>query len=427
MTAAERLQPYRPGQDGPFGPAEAAHLLRRLHLGDRPAVRDALVPLGPAGAVAELLRPADEDVDWRATLEVLAALAGGGDLGLARADWLTRLLRSPRPFDEVLALFWHGHFATAVSKVERVDLMVGQLETFRRLGRGPLGPLLQAVSRDPAMILWLDGNSNRRHHPNENYARELLELFTLGVGHYDERDVLEAARAFTGWHQRGGRFRYERAEHDPGEKQVLGRRGPLDGDDVIAACLDQPACGRHLAGALYRFFVAPDPDEALLTALGQRYTDLGHHTGAFLAELFVSRAFYEPAARRSLVRSPVALAVGLVRGLGLSVDARELGERLAGLGQGLFDPPSVNGWDPGLAWLNAATLIGRLGLARELARHGGPLGVRLPGRGLSLPAVVDALLEDGLPLQARQLLSDATSPPAQVLGAALSLPEVQLA
>ncbi|MHC4846395.1 MAG: DUF1800 family protein, partial [Planctomycetota bacterium] len=216
--------------DGPFGDAEAAHLLRRTSFGGTPEERREIVELGPArAAIDRTSAPADES-GYARVLEALAPLASTDTLAISQSIWLTRMLRDPRPFRELLTLFWHGHFATSVTKVGRTRLLVKQVATLRELGQGPFGELLSAIARDPAMIVWLDGNANRRHHPNENFARELMELFALGVGHYTEDDVLEAARAFTGWHEHNGRYRFNPHEHDEGGKTVLGRSGALGGD-----------------------------------------------------------------------------------------------------------------------------------------------------------------------------------------------------
>jgi uncharacterized protein (DUF1800 family) len=391
--AAEALQPHRPGQDGPFGAAEAGHLLRRACFGGTPDERARLAGLGPVGAAEAATAAPAPDGTYAEVLAALESLASVDSVDVARALWLTRMLRDPHPFRENLALFWHGHFATSVEKVGRVRLLVEQVETLRALGAGPFDALVRAVSRDPAMILWLDGNRSRRHHANENYARELMELFTLGRGHYSEEDVLEAARAFTGWHEHGGRFRFNAREHDDGNKRVLGRSGALDGDDVVEACLAQAACGRHVGGRLFRYFVRPDPEPELLDVLGAHYAASGYDTLGLVRMLLSSCAFYEARARRALVRSPVALAVGSCRALGLLPDATELGQRVALLGQALYAPPSVKGWDGDQAWLNAATLVGRLNLAGWLAAG----AVKLPELDTALGPLADRLFDGELP------------------------------
>jgi len=427
--AEEALLPWRADVDGPFGPREAAHLLRRTSCGSTLAERRRVVELGPQRAVAELTTPCEPQGEYAALLGALAPLQGLEDLAVCQSLWLARLLHDPRPFGDVLALFWHGHFATSVAKVGRMQLLVRQVEALRALGRGPFLPLLAAVARDPAMIAWLDGNGNRRHHPNENFARELLELFTLGRGSYDERDVREAARAFTGWHERDGQFRFVPAEHDDGNKQVLGSSGALDGDDVLAACLARPECARHLAGRLFRHFVHGNPEPELLEVLAVRYRESGYDTLALLRELLCSREFHGPRARRALVAGPVAFAVGAARTLGLLPDCRELADRLAGLGQSLYAPPGVKGWDGGRAWINPVTIIGRMNLAASFGRLAAerPSALEAAAGGDDATALLGALLDDDVPDGARRELFALRGDVAGLVQAVLSLPEAQLA
>jgi uncharacterized protein (DUF1800 family) len=428
-TAEEALEPWRPGVDGPFGAAEAAHLLRRTAHGSTAAERARVAALGPLDAVADLTADQPPGGDFAALLAALQPLAASEDLPTCQALWLARLLHAPRPFADVLALFWHGHFATSVAKVGRAGLLVRQVELLRRLGPGALEPLLAAIARDPAMIVWLDGNSNRRHHPNENFARELLELFTLGRGNYGERDVLEAARAFSGWHERDGEFRFVPGEHDDGDKHVLGARGALDGDDVVRACLAQPACARHVAGRLFAHFVRPDPEPELLEVLAARYRAGGHDTRALLATLLASRAFFEPRARRALVASPVAFGIGAARSLGLRPDLTALADRLAGLGQSLYAPPSVKGWDGGMAWVNAATLVGRVNLAAWLGQLAAErrADVEAAAGGLDAGALAQAVLDGPPPPAAAAALDEARDDLAARVQVLLCLPEAQLA
>ncbi len=428
---AQALEPYRPGIDGPFGPAEAGHLLRRAAFGGTLAERRRIETEGPSAAVRRLTTAPPRSEEYERTLELISVLDSVDELDTAQSLWLTRMLRTPYPFGENLALFWHGHFATSIDKVARLPLMSAQVETLRRLGDGRLEPLVMAVSRDPAMIVWLDGNANRRHQANENYARELFELFTLGIGHYGEDDVRDAARAFTGWHERRGAFHFNPHEHDDGSKAVLGRQGALDGDDVVQACLAQPACARFVAGKLYRFFVRPAPEAELLDELAERYRASDYDTGALIRTLLSSRDFFAAESRRALVKSPTQLAVGAARSLGLQLDAKKLAARLQSLGQSLYAPPSVKGWDGGRAWLNAATLVGRINLAADLAVGQGRLVAgRTPETPPSLDEALDLLLEDDVPDDVRNQLEQHAlrrGDDEGLLQAVLALPEYQLA
>ncbi|RKY19140.1 MAG: DUF1800 domain-containing protein [Planctomycetota bacterium] len=430
-ASSDQLLPYRPGIDGPFGRTQANHLLRRSSFGGTAAERDALLDQGLPAAVERLTATPEPSGAFADELQLLDALTPLEDAQLARAAWVARMLHDPHPFRELLTLFWHGHFATSIEKVGRVRLMQRQVAMLRERGPGSLRALLSAVAHDPAMIIWLDGNANRRHHPNENFARELFELFTLGEGQYAEADVLEAARAFSGWHESGGRFRFAAGEHDDGHKQVLGASGTLDGEDVIDAALAHPACGEHVGSALFAYLVRPDPGPELRRSLGALYRESDYDTRSFCRALLQSRAFFAPESRLALVRSPVALAVGSVRSLGISVDSRALALAMADMGQSLLAPPSVKGWDGGGAWLNTATLLARANLAVALAQAGGPLGVTPSGDERPLQRVRDELLDllvDGaVPgWVSERLVSEANSH-AGLLAAILSLPEVQYA
>ncbi len=429
-TAEEALAPFRPDIDGPWDAGSASHLLRRTCFGGTRQERDQVLRWGPGAAVNELVACPPIEGAYASVLEALSPLLSAGSLELYRSVWLTRMLRDPRPMREQLALFWHGHFATSVAKVRGPHLMAAQVDLLRTLGPGRFGVLLGAVARDPAMIRWLDGNGNRARHPNENFARELLELFCLGVGHYEECDVRDAARAFSGWHEQDGRFRFNAREHDGSDKLVLGRSGPLDGDDVLAACLERPACAEHVGGRLFRHFVHAAPSPELVTLIGEHYLASGYDTLALLRELFASRAFFDAQARRSLVSSPVALAIGAARTLGLRPDTSELGTRLADLGQALYEPPSVKGWDGGLAWLNAATLIGRMNLAARFATSFAALRKPDPAPlrdGVAdLGALIDLLFDGELPGGLRDRLASGDMPLTQAIHILLSLPEAQL-
>src|SRR4030095_6600645 len=178
--------------------------------------------------------------------------------------WIYRMTFTHRPLEEKMTLFWHGHFATSARKVRNTSLMYLQNLLFREYALGDFHRLLLAVSKDPAMILWLDNQQNRRGRPNENYAREIMELFTMGLGNYSERDVKDAARAFTGWHVRNGSFAFSRFQHDFWKKTVLGTRGDLNGDEVVAILVRQPATARFLARKLVKFFVSDPPDESMV-------------------------------------------------------------------------------------------------------------------------------------------------------------------
>jgi len=282
--------------------------------------------------------------------------------------WANRLLTTARPLQEKLTLFWHGHFATGESKVRDYRMMLRQNEMLRRNAAGRLRDLLVGILKDPAMLVYLDNGENVKAHPNENFGRELLELFTMGVGHYTERDVREAARAFTGWTNDVLEFRFDAAQHDFGEKTFLGRTGPLDGADIIDTILDQPATGEFVAAKLYRYFVRDDISPSVRTALGDEFRAGGYEIKPLLRRIFLSKDFYSPPSVGTQIKSPVVLVISTYKKLGL----RELptipdfGRLTGSLGQTLFDPPNVAGWAGGRTWITPATLLERGNLVRDV-------------------------------------------------------------
>lgn len=357
------LAPFSPTEANPWDRSAAAHLLRRAGFApSEEEVRRALAD-GPAATVGRLVAGPGESA--RADeLDVLGeSLAVRGDLDGLRGWWLLRMCATDRPLHARMAVFWHGHFATSNAKVASVPLMLGQLRTFERLGMGRFEDLVLALAQDPAMIVWLDAEQNVKGRPNENFARELFELFTLGVGHYTEEDIREAARAFTGWRQRGGIFQKSTLNHDRGEKLVFGQRGAFDGEDVVRLALEQPACARFIGARLLREFVCPEPPDDLVTAAAAALATSGFDIGATLGRLLSSEAMFDPRWRRARIKSPVELAVGICRSLLLRVPARMLGDSVSQMGQRLFEPPTVKGWDGHRAWLNSATMLVRLNAA----------------------------------------------------------------
>ncbi len=279
------------------------------------------------------------------------------------AWWLERMVDGDDPLRERVALFWHGHFTSSMRDVKSSFEMIAQNRLFRELGLGSFRELVHEVARDPAMLEYLDNDANRRGSPNENFARELLELFTLGEGNYTESDVKEIARAFTGWTDRDGEFRFVQQRHDDGEKTIFGRTGRFDGEDVIELVLEQDACARWIAARLLAYFEGRDPSDERVGAYAKILRDADWDVRATLRALFLDPAFYAHEVVGARVASPVDLLVGHARRLDLEPPGALLiaGTRL--LGQSLFDPPSVKGWDGGLAWITTSTLMNRGNLA----------------------------------------------------------------
>ena len=275
--------------------------------------------------------------------------------------WANRMLSTPHPLQEKIALFWHGHFATNEDKVRDYRKMLQQLALFHDLGLGRFRELMVAVATDPAMLVFLDAGVNVKDSPNENFAREIMELFTMGVGHYGEKDVQEAARAFTGWNYRGLDFHLVEQEHDRQMKTFLGRRGNFDGVEIIDLIMDQPSTAQYIGAKLYRYFVNQDlraEDEA---QLGRLLSDLEFDIAAFLGTLFLSNDFYDSGNRGSHIKSPVELMVSTYRFLGLSEvpGVPDFNVVSGALGQRLMHPPTVAGWSQGRSWITPSLMFER--------------------------------------------------------------------
>jgi uncharacterized protein (DUF1800 family) len=279
-----------------------------------------------------------------------------------RAWWLNEMIATPSPLTERMTLFWHNHFATSQQKVRSSQLMYRQNALLRSQALGNFATLLHAIAKDPAMLVWLDNAGNRKQAPNENFAREVMELFTLGEGHYGERDIKEAARAFTGWSidRDNGTFAYRPLWHDYGEKTVLGKTGRLDGDDVIEALLASPQAAQFVTTKLWREFVSPAPDRKQVEQLATVFRDSRYEIKPLMRAMLMSDAFWSDANRAVLVKSPVELVVGSLRTFDIHpLDLRPAVFACAALGQNPFSPPNVKGWPGGDAWITSSTLLGR--------------------------------------------------------------------
>ncbi len=372
----EPWAPYVPRAAAPWNLGRVVRLRRRAGFAATWAEIQRDLDDGPEASVGRLvtgtarIRGVPGDFEARAVAVADAAVAAG-DSGQLKAWWVYRMLFGPDPLGERLVLMWHDHFATSVEKVNDLGWMRRQNETLRRHARAPFGELLRAVVREPALLVWLDAQANRKGRPNENLARELMELFTLGIGHYTEADVKEAARTLTGWTVTGDSFREDPAQHDDGEKVVLGRRGRWTGTDLVAMLLEHPATALRLAWRVCDTFLGEgDIDAAGISALAaglrERELDVGWAVGTILR----SRAFHEGPSLVGRVVSPVEFVIGGARALELFDPAPStllLAEWAARLGQDLFYPPNVGGWPGGRAWLSTGALIGRANYAAALA------------------------------------------------------------
>ena len=362
--------------------ARIALLLRRAGFAARPDVVQRYQQLGWEATLQELLHPERVDED----LDALLVRLQGSLLDLQNFEdiqtwWLYRMVQTHRPLLEKLTLFWHGHFAVANYKVGNPLLMHQHVEVLRSNALGRFDDMLLAVSKDPAMLIWLDGGVNRRNAPNENFGRELLELYTMGIGSYDEDDVLAAARAFTGWNLRNNEFFFDENQHDAGNKIFLGTSGAFDGADILTMVAKQPETAQRISERLFAFFAYPNPEPAVLAPLIDTYTESGHDIQAIVEAILRSDAFYSDRSQFEHIKSPIEYVVGTVRLLGAAVRERELVPVLRVLGQEILNPPNVAGWPGGSTWINPTTLLARFNFAAKLATGRGQ-----PGDGAEIKA-----------------------------------------
>lgn len=302
--------------------------------------------------------------------------------------WLGRLIESPRPLEEKMTLFWHGHFATSYRGTENSYHLFRQNQLFRSQAVGNFAELLLAIIRDPAMLKFLNNDQSRKQEPNENLARELMELFSLGTGQYTERDIKEGARALTGYTFEHNDFVFQRTRHDNGVKTILGARGSLDGEDFVRAILAKRACSEFICAKLYRFFVGDIPEgdsgrerQRVVREMASKLRASKYELKPVLRQLFLSEHFHDPSNRLTQIKSPVELVVGAIRSL--RTPSRSLGvlnKSLELMGQHLFMPPNVKGWDGGRTWINTSTLFVRQNVITYLLTGEVPNGI---GRGRS--------------------------------------------
>lgn len=347
---------------------EAAHLLRRAGFGGSAEQVLKLHALGREGAIAYLLDyesvydPAPDNVaqfgfDTANSSEAIATL-------------LYRMLTTSRPLQEKLTWFWHNHFTSAFSKCPAV-LMTAQNETWRRYASGNFLEFLLAMYKDPAMLVYLDNNTNVVGRPNENFAREVMELFTLGIGNYSETDIKEAARALTGWKVQNNAAVFNDKKHDSGSKTVLGASGNFNGDDLMAILFNHPATARHICSRLYRFFVQAEAPQGDLDALVNTCIASRGNIKAVMNTLLHLDAFWAPQCRNALVKSPVEYTLGLIQRLAIPVDkelVKNLAYALTTMGQQPFNPPDVSGYPDNLGWAGTSLLLSRYNYANSLIR-----------------------------------------------------------
>ncbi len=404
--------------------AGAAHSLRRIGFGASQQEIEGALQAGRETTIDELLaRNACDPILDRGLPSLLAA----GKVQSLAAWWIARILDGGAPFVERIALMWHNHFATSFAKVDDARLMHDQVQLFRDHGRGDFRKLLRRVAKDPAMLLWLDGNENRLGNPNENFARELFELFALGLGAYDEKDVQEAARAFTGWGVDRRRFAFRERYHDAGEKQVLGSRGNFDGNGVLEIALAHPECPRWIARRLLVEFVHPRPRATEIDAWAKVLLEEDWNIELTCRRLFLSDLFLSPRARLSRISGPVELIAGAARSMGARPAPAALARASADMGQNLYQPPSVQGWTGGRDWIHAGTWLARHNSLVHLAYSAVDQGL-----GWNADTLLSVLLPGGAPAPLRQavefeLRKRSRSAIADATALVLTSPEAQLA
>jgi uncharacterized protein (DUF1800 family) len=394
------LTPLNPKQ---WDITKAAHLLNRAGFGGTPAQIEALFQAGFDGAVEAVLNGPDDSqqfpkpanlspvnfMEMREQYRMLPEQerrekfkemqkAQRGDMLELVTWWLNRMAQTPFPLREKLTLFWHGHFATSVQKVKMSYLMWQQNETLRQNALGNFGSMVKAISRDPAMMIYLDTRESKRDHPNENFARELMELFTLGIGNYTEDDIQQSARAFTGYriNPQDDSFRFAQFQHDDGQKTFFGQTGHFGGDDIINLILQKPACARFITHKIWTFFAYENPSQALVEAISGSFRESGYDIKSLMREIFRSNEFYSARTIRMQIKSPVQWIVQTSKILETDPPAGIMAvNALRQLGQMPFAPPNVKGWDGGKAWITTSTLLSRYNLA-NFALNNGRLNVQ---------------------------------------------------
>ena len=453
--------------------SDAAHLLRRAGFAGPTSEVEALQKLGPNLAVERLLYASTDDNTIDNPFDVRALFLERQAGSKANIDpkaglsgwWVHRLAHSSQPLKEKLVLFWHGHFATELQKVDNPFAMQQQNELFRQKGLGRFADLMLEVAKNPAMLRYLDNNRNVKGKPNENFARELVELFTIGVhGGYTEHDVQESARAFTGWtFQTGNRdkpeendrftnptFVFNKKNFDGGEKTYLGQSGKLTGEDIVRIVTAHPSTAKFIITKLWKFFVGDTISPNDLAELTALWNSSGGEIAVLLRAIFKSEVFYAKSNRHALIKSPVEYAIGMLR----SSSARLALEQSLGIwgamrvmGQTLFEPPNVKGWDGGSDWVSDTTLLNRLNLVGAVTQRRLPAQLRkdqaapptvltLPS-GSSLQETIELLGKtylgekpDGALLRAMQLYADGKNTPEVAKGLAylvLASPQYHLA
>jgi hypothetical protein len=364
---SQPFDPFVASAGEPWDLRRAGHLLRRACFGANTDRLMATLALSPGDAVKALF---DFDPNVDALNDILDQLQGFVTFKEIKPvqEWcLYRMLYNAHPLQERMTLFWHARFATSVGKVDQPQMMHIQMELFRKLGLGSFRDLLDNVGHDPAMLVWLDGQYNRKGKPNENYAREVMELFTLGINSYSENDVKQLARAFTGWTVGQSHSFFNKQNFDDGPKTIFGETAAFDSDSSVDLILSQPPAAPHLSRRLLKEFVHPEPTGEMVKHYADRLLATKWDLKTVMTEMLSSRLFFSDWAYRSRIKSPIELTIGAVTALGGKVNTLFIREQTAKMGQNILTPPNVKGWDGGESWINANTVMLRFNFGEALA------------------------------------------------------------
>ena len=374
---------YEPDGDSGWNVRHWSHVMRRTGAGTTPESLQKAQANRPADLARIMVA---ERVENETVLQDSASLAASmkatGSLSTLPAWWLQRMLVTATPLQEKMTLLWHGHFTSSADKVDNVELMLDQNALLRRECLGNFARLTQEMSQHPAMLIYLDAASSRKGHPNENYAREVMELFVLGEGEYTEQDIRELSRCLTGWEVRRDKFRFNPYQHDDGIKTLFGQSGPFTGEEGINLVLAHPAGPAFVARKLVRFFVADDLPltKEFVEPLAQTLRENNWELAPVMERILASNLFYSEYSIGRMIRSPIDFFAGFLRNLQGSTNLIELSKGLGSLGQQLFFPPNVKGWDGGRTWINSSTLLARTNLMHRLLQHS---ATRFAGQSLS--------------------------------------------
>jgi uncharacterized protein (DUF1800 family) len=362
---------YQPKARQPWNLIKAGHLFRRAAFGANWNQLQQALSDGPQRTVDNLLKPQADTAAFNNTCDEYDNSAAGS-IKTLRAWWLRRMIQTPYPLLEKMTLFWHSHFATKSDKVKNPRLMLQHIRLLRNQALNSFREMLKAIAIDPAMLIWLGADENRKALPNENFVRPLLETFTLGPGNYTEKDIKEAARAFSGWFVLRSQLRYIPREHDSDIKNILGQKGKFNNDDLVRIILKQPATSQMIVKKLYCWLIceSEEPDITLINPLAESFAK-DYDIMKLTEKMLRSNLFFSQVAYRQRIKSPVEFALGIIKPLQEIVSTTQLAKDLADLGQDLYNPPTVKGWAGGQHWIDSAALILRHNLASALIQGSG--------------------------------------------------------